>query len=769
MDLNLKRGTTDKRSDAPLKPPSRTSSRSTTGGSSTGLFGVLKHMKFSHSAPSSPAPSPTPTPSAPSSATDLHIRALEDMRISSSRAYSHESTVDGGVRTSTDTTIAHVNGFSGDDGVETIRERIGLTVPSRDTCDTHNDSSLVLLPRTVEDDEDDYDRIVAVFVTRFDPLRGNIIEYQYPEPADLSGVEFTSLPSGAHLVSRDTVYFSRPPAHFGIAAFERFNLASVDSGTSERSGTGAIELEKERGARSKAVGIVCSGMSGLHRHLPFLREQASCFVRNAGSTEALVAYVEKQNGIKFHNVTLLHSIGIPELQLHSPLASFGGFIEQFEASVFVLWKYAILRRRILFFANPPVEQLCHNVFCTLLLSSHTIPEFQYRNTVFDGLISPDVHPNVPLYFVNVADIPRLSSLPTYVCATTESIFQLKQQLYDLYIHNKQLVFPSPTARATISLTSSSTSITASAYSSWASPSTPTSSLQPNANHATVPASEGKMSVNDQDKWRYDELKKIIKEHIKEHNPSHQRNGSSSAANELFGGGNVSEKGHGSLWELSKSTTSSNSDHSGAKLSRSNSWKRKSKDEKRRSRKSFSNEEVRVVKWGDDDGFDAPQNEHSATPGEKVLPGVGKGSEHHGAELKLAVRLVDFFQRINNNIFSTLLEIAQSSDPVLRPCRIRGLLGLHPTNDIGFLKSMISVYVLPLSISTDHLSVNSNPMNGLLMNFKRLSKSTSASVVGDRGGSGFGFATVGENKGPAVSNDFVGRDPNFHVCCPVPSS
>ncbi|KAI8799841.1 hypothetical protein BJ742DRAFT_844059 [Cladochytrium replicatum] len=770
LNLALKRGATDKRSDARHKPPSRTSSRSTSGGGSNGLFGVLKHMKFSHSAPSSPAPSasPSPTPTAsalPSSAIDLHVRALEDMRSSSSSAYSNESPFDGGIRMSADTTVAHVNGFVGDDRVETVPERITLTVTPYDTSDTQNDSPLVLLPRTVEDDEDEFDRIVAVFVTRFDPLRGNIIEFQYPETADLSGVEFTSLPSGAHLVTRDTVYFSRPPAHFGIAAFERFDLASADPGKSEGSGTGAMELEKERGARSKAVGVVCTGMSGMHRHLPFLREQASRFVRNAGSTDALVDYVEKQNVTKFHNVTLMHSIGIPELQLNSPLASFGSFVDQYEASIFVLWKYAILKRRILFFSNPPVEPLCHNVFCTLLLSSHTVPEFLHQSAAVDGPISPDVHPNVPLYFVNVADIPLLSSLPTYVCATTEAIFQLKQQLYDLFIHNKQLVFPPSTARSTISLSSSSTSITASAYSSWSSPSTPTSSLPPSIPYASASAGEGKMSFNDQDKWRYDELKKVINAH----SPSHYQNGSASAANELFSGANGADQAQSSLWELPKSTTSAGSDNSGAKLSRSNSWKRKSKDEKRRSgRKSFAmGEEVKIVKWGDDDGFDAPHaNEESTLQSEESVPRSSQGSEHYGTELKLAVRLVDFFERINNNLFSTLLAIAQSSDPVLRPCRIRGLLGLHPTHDVGFLRSIISVYVLPLSISSDHLN---NPMNGLFMNLKRLSKSTSANVVGDRGGSGFGFASLGESKGAAGSTEFVGRDPNFHVCCPVPSS
>ncbi|RKO85260.1 hypothetical protein BDK51DRAFT_32775, partial [Blyttiomyces helicus] len=158
---------------------------------------------------------------------------------------------------------------------------------------------------SVDDDPDDYDVPVAIFVTRFDTLRGNLLDYSYPEGgmtsmctvwnSRLSPVEPTLLNpmscvleawarlgwwfvlhfepgtegglafaadlwfGGSGWSSLSAGFFSRPIG-YGVAVFQRRALAGEDSAV-------------ERGSRSMAVGIVCQSYSALHRFLPFLREQ----------------------------------------------------------------------------------------------------------------------------------------------------------------------------------------------------------------------------------------------------------------------------------------------------------------------------------------------------------------------------------------------------------------------------------------------------------------------------------------------------------------
>ncbi|KAH9274243.1 hypothetical protein BASA83_003236 [Batrachochytrium salamandrivorans] len=44
-------------------------------------------------------------------------------------------------------------------------------------------------------------------VAHFNTHRGNIIEYQFPTHASIAGVEYKSIPSGAHAIAQDVIYF----------------------------------------------------------------------------------------------------------------------------------------------------------------------------------------------------------------------------------------------------------------------------------------------------------------------------------------------------------------------------------------------------------------------------------------------------------------------------------------------------------------------------------------------------------------------------------
>jgi hypothetical protein len=50
---------------------------------------------------------------------------------------------------------------------------------------------------------------LAVFVVKFDTKHGNTVEWSYPQSVDVSGVEFSCLPSGAHNIHEDVMWVDR--------------------------------------------------------------------------------------------------------------------------------------------------------------------------------------------------------------------------------------------------------------------------------------------------------------------------------------------------------------------------------------------------------------------------------------------------------------------------------------------------------------------------------------------------------------------------------
>ena len=44
----------------------------------------------------------------------------------------------------------------------------------------------------------------------------------------------------------------------------------------------------------------------------------------------------------------------------SPAGNFSQFVKYFGVQVFSIWKHALLRKRILFYAAPPLESACHH-------------------------------------------------------------------------------------------------------------------------------------------------------------------------------------------------------------------------------------------------------------------------------------------------------------------------------------------------------------------------------------------------------------------------
>ncbi|KAG9287432.1 hypothetical protein G9A89_023804 [Geosiphon pyriformis] len=299
-------------------------------------------------------------------------------------------------------------------------------------------------------------KMVAIFVVRFDTKHGNVIEWQYPDDVDLQGVEFSAMPSGLHGVEKDVIYFAKPP-YIGLSVFQ--NVPTFDQ-------------SQERGAKMAALGILVSPLPTCEfygkpwRHLKFLQDQVRQHVNFPGDYSDLQRYFEdcsfavntetnhyylsdsedgpsmSRGNSAFRDQLLLSNNHFPidsgvmkgkffrreanSFSLDHPARYFPKFITSFGPAIFVLWKAALLNKRILFYTAPPVEETCYFVYGTSLLAK------------LSSSISRDLSKNPEkletLFCIGINEFDLLKSIQGgYVACTTDRILQHKPDLYDLIV------------------------------------------------------------------------------------------------------------------------------------------------------------------------------------------------------------------------------------------------------------------------------------------------------------------------------------------------
>ncbi|KAH6570710.1 hypothetical protein BASA62_004189 [Batrachochytrium salamandrivorans] len=459
--------------------------------------------------------------------------------------------------------------------------------------------------------------IDAIFVAHFNTHRGNIIEYQFPTHASIAGVEYKSIPSGAHAIAQDVIYFSCGPGRYGVAALENVALSS----------TGA---EEERGARIKAVGIVLGSYTGLHSHLPFLRQQVARFVRNQGSLDDLTFYCLNHQSRDTPILNMVESISVSQFRIGHPASHLPGLLNAFKAKIFVLWKYTLLQKRILFYGQPPVQQSSHNVFCTMLLASHSVlSRFHIQSN--------------PQFFINVADIDYLSTLSSYIACTTEKIFSTKTTLFDAYIEDTKITsYPIVGSRHTRT-------------------------------------DESRFAVeSDADLQRYVALKRAVKYGTIEENSS-DLNSRSTIAGQAGSLPMASSKNLRSSLAIAKG--------------RFKKWTSHMKSIR------AAGLHVHTRTASTDSPLSTPYNSDFSNIS---YGGVSETSFDASESNTLSsMRIIEFFDRLNTNLFDMLLLIERSRDPVVRPCRIQNLLQLHSVHDLVFVTELVRVHRMNITIETSH--------------------------------------------------------------------
>nr|XP_023495611.1 protein LCHN isoform X2 [Equus caballus] len=213
------------------------------------------------------------------------------------------------------------------------------------------------------------DQVVAVFVVTFDPRSGNMVEWCLPQDIDLEGVEFKSMASGSHKIQSDFIHQLETPGHYShLAAFYEDKKGVLHAGPG-------------RGGSLPPV----YWLPSIHRYM------------------------------------------YPEMKITHPAGCMSQFIKFFGEQILILWKFALLRKRILIFSPPPVGVVCYRVYCCCCLANVSLPG-----------IGGTIPESKPFFYVNVADIESLEVEVSYVACTTEKIFEEKRELYDVYVDNQNV-------------------------------------------------------------------------------------------------------------------------------------------------------------------------------------------------------------------------------------------------------------------------------------------------------------------------------------------
>ncbi|XP_037283627.2 DENN domain-containing protein 11 isoform X2 [Rhipicephalus microplus] len=205
---------------------------------------------------------------------------------------------------------------------------------------TNNRTGEKLVDNTVYD-------IVGVFVIAFDTRAGNTVEWWTPDDLDVSGIEFKAMTSGAHRVHTDFIYFKRKDC-YGLSCFENMK----------------VENEEERGARMKSIGILAKSYSLLHLHKTFLQKQVRQLLETPGLYEDLIQFYLAYQTPPLMDTGLGASYkticdGMHSMEITHPAGCFSQFLNFFGEKVFLLWKFALLKKRILFFSPPPIGVICY--------------------------------------------------------------------------------------------------------------------------------------------------------------------------------------------------------------------------------------------------------------------------------------------------------------------------------------------------------------------------------------------------------------------------
>ncbi|KAL5638989.1 hypothetical protein ACGC1H_003384 [Rhizoctonia solani] len=324
--------------------------------------------------------------------------------------------------------------------------------------------------------------VVALFHSAFHPTRGNIVDFalKVREDVNLDGVEFSSLPSGLHLVDQDVIHFTQDGL-CGIAVFRR--RRTKENGL--------------RGVRLGAVGVLIGSAPRARPwlHLPHLKRLAAHLEDTPEDWAPLESYFEshRQPDIvpdeSSIDISDIWSGWEHELSIASPnhpLHHLPCLLHAFGPTIMTLFRFVLARRRVLIYTRvpvPPSRSASLNSLATRFSESEPMRP-SIDQTAADAGAAPVVEPACVLARVaadicfgwkSEMDVPGLAtgeSIPVlgmvgldsiekleeegmkrsgWIACTTERIFLEKPHLYDLVVDlSPSLLAHSPATKPTSS-------------------------------------------------------------------------------------------------------------------------------------------------------------------------------------------------------------------------------------------------------------------------------------------------------------------------------
>ncbi|KAG2364781.1 hypothetical protein BDR07DRAFT_1400675 [Suillus spraguei] len=309
--------------------------------------------------------------------------------------------------------------------------------------------------------------IVAIFHASFHPTKGNLVDWclKASDDLELDGVEFSTLPSGLHLVDQDVVYFTKD-THSGVCVFRRRRTAE----------------HGHRGFRLTSLGVLLakSTRSRPWRHVSALRALADSIYRSLETRGVLepsesdweparvffeerkVRRVDLSGAGEWYGWSHELDNPDPEFSRFNPTMHLSHLLRILGPSALTLYKHVLGRQRILIYTLPPVEAAC--ILCQVAADicyaaqldpltngiNENDPATQYY-TRLKGKTQEGIH---VLGMVTLSDLDKMDREGKtgrgWVACTTDAIFLDKPSYYDLLI-DLTTSTPSKTSRPTLYL------------------------------------------------------------------------------------------------------------------------------------------------------------------------------------------------------------------------------------------------------------------------------------------------------------------------------
>ncbi|KIJ19396.1 hypothetical protein PAXINDRAFT_166590 [Paxillus involutus ATCC 200175] len=308
--------------------------------------------------------------------------------------------------------------------------------------------------------------IVAIFHTSFHPTKGNVVDWclKASDDLQLDGVEFSTLPSGLHLVDRDVVYFTKD-THSGVGVFRRRRTTE----------------QGQRGFRLSSLGILLAKSTRARpwRHVDALKILVDTIYLSLESRgvlepveddweparaffeERMVRRADLSGAGDWHGWSYELDNPINESWASNPTQHLPHLLRILGPSALTLYKHVLGRRRILIYTLPPVEAAC--ILCqvaadtcyeaqldpSLLTSDGTEDPSSWYHTRLNGKSKEGIR---VLGMVTLSDLDKMhhegKSGRGWIACTTDAIFLEKPSYYDLVI-DLTTSTPSRTSRPTL--------------------------------------------------------------------------------------------------------------------------------------------------------------------------------------------------------------------------------------------------------------------------------------------------------------------------------